>query len=269
MCGHTIAYHRETPHDLPDYHDQYDADFAAALERTRRRQARKIADALEEVGAGDRILDFGCGRGWFLDECYARGRTAAGLDASALAVSLLQARSIEAHPLSLPEDGHWSIPEERISFRPKTVTLFDVIEHFPVSELRQMFAAIIGAFGDDVQHVVVKVPISTGFLYRLSLAAARIGTVGPLEQMYQVGTFPPHFHYFSSGSIQRFLATAGFEVLRTIGDPDFDAEGFKYRVGALRKVPFAVGNFLGHTLRGYMAATRQFDSLIVIATRQR
>jgi SAM-dependent methyltransferase len=266
VCGHTIADHGHTSANLPDYHVQYGGDFAAALEQTRRRQAHLIVDALNQLGADDRLVDFGCGRGWFLDEFRRRGVPhLAGLDTSSLAVTLLRERGIEAQLLPLPQDGSWSIPALQLSFRGQTVAFLDVVEHFPPLQIKKMFAAIVGAFHPHLRQIVVKVPISAGLLYRLSFAAARIGVTRPIEQLYQVGTFPPHYHYFSRRSLLRFLSDAGFEVARAFGDADFDSAGFGDRVGFLRGLPKPVGTMVGRTLLGTAILTRQFDSIVVIA----
>src|SRR5207237_9967485 len=112
-----------------------------------------------------------CGRGWFLDVAKAAGWNVLGVDTSPMAVELLRQRGIPA-TRELPASKY------------EVITLLDVIEHFRPDDLVPRLSAL------KADLMIIKVPTSSGLLYRLARGHA-------LEQLYQVGTEPPHHHYFN------------------------------------------------------------------------
>jgi SAM-dependent methyltransferase len=260
-----VALHRaEAPEG--DYHRQYDQGrFLESLEATRRRQATRIVDLLGQlIARPDHILDVGCGRGWFLDTCRRSGmRHVAGADVSPLAVAELNARGGEAHRLEdWGSGGAWPRPLP-LSFEPRILTLLDVVEHFPADRLLQMLRGLLETWSRGLEVVVIKTPVSDGFLFRLSRLLARSGIAGPYEQLFQIGTHPPHFHYFSSESLRRLAGAADLECRGAIGDLDFEPETLGDRVNVLSGLPRVVRQVMGRGLGALLGALDRPDSLIL------
>ena len=204
-CGHREAAHDAEPELVRDYHGQYDdGAFLDALRATRMRQAGHLIGLLRRhVPDLSRIVDYGAGRGWFLEACRSAGvAPVAGVDTSPLSVGGLGAAGIEAHLLPT---GNGEGVLSRLSFRPRVLCLLDVVEHFPPDELEARLRGIVGACGEDLEVVLVKVPVA-GLLYAGARALSRLGVSGPLLQLYQAGTWPPHFNYFSPASAERLFA---------------------------------------------------------------
>jgi hypothetical protein len=200
---------------------------------TRRRQAARILDGIaRRFASADGLLDVGCGRAALLIAASERGvRDLAGADTSAEAMRLLEARGIAAVPMAVA-DGRIDLDASRLPFRPRVVTLLDVIEHFPPERLAEWLGAALAcvAAGDGV---VIKVPTSGGFLFRLARTLARLRLArGPLRQLYQAGTFPPHYHYFGAASLRRLLERSGLEVVAIERDLDFEPGRFSARLSA-------------------------------------
>jgi hypothetical protein len=237
-CSHQVAIHApgSAPRPGQDYHAQYDTGaFLSSLERTRRRQARVLAGTIRELTGGEAsILDYGSGRGWFLQTCRDEGfRTLAGADTSEISVRLLGEAGIAgvllpAAPSAFP-------------FAPEVVTFLDVVEHFDEDDLPRRVAEIVSSVAPSARLVVVKVPDSAGLLYRAAVAMARLGVDGLLEQMYQVGTSPPHHHYFSRRSMREAMRVLGWEVIREVRDVDFEPSTMYQRVRGLSRLPVAIG----------------------------
>ena len=270
-CGHRVAAHpvgEASPPDT-DYHQQYDADgFLAALERTRRRQARLIVRLLARHGVRDALVDFGTGRGWMLDECRRSGFThLAGMDTSELAVRLLRERGLEAHVLPFPGERGWGIGPERLSFRPRAASFLDVIEHFPVETAGELFASVLEQLGEELDVVLVKVPLSEGLFYRMAAGLRRLRAPGPIEQLYQCGTWPPHFHYFRASSVERLLRRVGLEVVELRTDRDFEPAQLAARVHALKRLPPALGTGVGAAVALAARLASLHDSGIFVARR--
>ena len=264
-CGHAVATHEDHAGARGlDYHAQYDTStFLDALSLTRRRQGRHIVDLARRLLPGaNRWIDFGAGRGFLLDAARDAGfDRLLGLDSSALAIQLLRERGFEAECV---DSGSVELPARVRAFRPDLLSLLDVIEHFPAMETMERLRALTSAL--EPLLVIVKVPVSQGLLYRLACAAASLGVPGPLEQLYQVGTDPPHQSYFSRRSLSLLIERAGLELVHVERERDFDAAGFGQRVRLLSRFGRA-GDVLGWIAEN---ASEQFgleDSLIVFAKR--
>jgi 2-polyprenyl-3-methyl-5-hydroxy-6-metoxy-1,4-benzoquinol methylase len=222
---------------------------------------KRIAD---HVSSPDDVLDFGAGRGWFLEQRPAGVVRLAGADTSAMAVEDLRARGMEGLQLPLPTALAWELPLDRLSFRPRIVTLLDVIEHFPAGRLSAMFGHIVGSLRPELELVVVKVPVADGILYRIARVLAAIGVAGPLNQLYQVGTEPPHQSYFTRRSLDLFLTSHALHSVARIGLTEFDPDSLGARVGALRRVPRGITKLVGAVLAWVAKHTWQ-DSYVVLA----
>ena len=221
-CGHREAWHAPAA-DASDYYlnTPQSPTFVAALEVTRRRQARKIAARLSELAGGDSgWFDFGFGRGWFLQELRARTGAArvGGFDASPLSRAWGREQGFEvAEPLA--GDPFW--PDWRsFSFSPRIVSLLDVLEHFPAGQARALLGRLRAEL-PTLEWIVVKVPVSEGILYRTAHALRRLQP-GLFAQLYQVGTFPPHYHYFNRRSLRALLEQTGHDVVDLLADHDVD-----------------------------------------------
>jgi Zn ribbon nucleic-acid-binding protein len=266
-CGHRVAEHRATVATGTDYHRQYEqGEFLDALAATRRRQAIAIwARISARIDRPDALLDLGAGRGWLLERARAAGANRlAGADTSAIAVDDLRDRGIEALLIPPPRAAGWDLPFDRLSFRPRILALLDVIEHFPADRLSEMFGEIVDRLRPELDLVVVKVPVADGILYRLARALARVHVFGPLDQLYQVGTEPPHLSYFTRRSLEAFLSARRLRVIDRLGLAELDASSVGARVAALRRVPRALTAVLG-TLAAWLVERTSRDAYLVLA----
>jgi hypothetical protein len=184
------------------------------------------------------------------------------VDTSAVSVEGLKSAGIEAH--RLPGDEAAAGVFSSLSFRPRVVSLLDVIEHFPPERLAARVRGIVGACGSDLELVVVKVPLA-GLLYAGAKALCGAGASGPLRQLYQAGTWPPHFNYFSAASADRLLLAAGLSVIERVGDPDFEPDCFGQRIGAKRLAGRALARIGGEVLAAAVRVTGRFDSMVFFA----
>lgn len=259
-CKHRVARH-SGPVPSADYHEQYDAGgFLEALRATRIRQARRILGELRACAPNaTRLLDFGCGRGWFLDGAREAGWQVAGADTSEVAVRLLEAKGIAN--IHLETEPY--LRTDRLPFRPQVLTLLDVAEHFPPTRVVPVLSELVTFLRPELQMVVVKVPVSNGLLYKMASALLRTGARGPIDQLFQVGTEPPHQSYFSRRSAQTVLEKAGLHVVHTLDDRDFEPAHFLSRMRSFSRVPAFLANQGGRVAAGAISALGLEDSLIL------
>ncbi|MCL4821847.1 MAG: methyltransferase domain-containing protein [Vicinamibacteria bacterium] len=264
-CGHRVAEF-ERPAGGLDYHEQYEGGaFLEALARIRTRQAGRIVDRLRElVPVAGSLLDVGAGRGFFLDVCRHRGLAPlAALDASPVALDLLAQRGHEVAALPGLAPEPLAAALGRLSFPPRIVTLLDVVEHLDPQRTRDELAALRRAL-PSLELLVVKVPVGEGLLHQAALGLGRLGLHGPLHQLYQVGTWPPHRHYFSRGSLRRLLVDLGLRIVAEQPELEFEPETLGSRVRGL-PLPGPLAKLAGHGAARLAGALDRHDSVVLYA----
>jgi Methyltransferase domain len=220
-CGHRRATHA-APASATDYYENTPQDerFVASLRVTRERQAREILGRVGRAAlpAGD-WLDFGAGRGWFLRVARAAGvAPVSGFDTSRLATESLSADGF-AMARASTSDPFWpdwsSLPRA-----PRVVFFLDVIEHFEGEEARRALVRLRAEL-PALEAVVIKVPAAEGVFFRAARALKAVAPA-PYRQLFQVGTVPPHEHYFCRRSFETLLGQTGFSIVDAWGDRDVD-----------------------------------------------
>jgi hypothetical protein len=139
--------------------------------------------------------------------------------------------------IALSEGDFRAIDASTLQFPPTVLTLLDVVEHFPVEGFTSRLARLFDTLRPTLKWVVIKVPVSDGMLFRTASIASRVGLHGPLHQLFQVGTTPPHRHYFSRGSLRLLTERLGLQMVELLADPDFEPEALADRIHLLRSAP--------------------------------
>jgi hypothetical protein len=218
----------------------------------------------------DEVVDFGAGRGWFLEACREAGmHNLVGIDTSEKSLGCIREKGFEAIEILGSIDLGWKPPFDKLYFKPRVLVFLDVLEHFHPEYAISLLSSLIREAGSQLELVVVKVPNCSGIVYRVAVALSRIGVAGPLDQLYQAGTYPPHFSYFSDRSLTIFLERCGFTPSEKKGDRDFEVTSFGDRIQSFKIIPYLILKLVGASLAlaGYL--TGWHDSLIVVARKKR
>lgn len=176
----------------------------------------------------DSLLDVGCAHGWFLE--VARNRfNAIGLEPDIQVGQAAAARGLPVREGYFPNALH---DNERFDI----IVFNDVIEHIPG------IAAAVDECSRRLNSnglLILNLPNSGGFFYRLSKLFARVGIMGPLERMWQKGMPSPHVHYFDHCNLAKFVAKRNF-IQRYSGElPSLRKEGLLERLRFFKKAnPF-------------------------------
>jgi SAM-dependent methyltransferase len=197
-CGLLFLWPRPTAEFLARHYQDYldvDPDAAAAWGRDMAPVIAAAAESLEAKLPGrGRVLDIGCGYGFFLDAMRCRGFDGEGVElsrpAAAYATHLtglpIHSCAFEDAPLSGPFDA---------------ITLFYVIEHVPdpVATLR----------------AVAELLRPGGILYLRYPNTTPLLGLPPLARRLGLMQAPSHLHDFAGSSLDLLLTQAGLRPLCT------------------------------------------------------
>lgn len=224
VCGlHRLWMERPGPTAGDEYAGIDPARYRRALAELRRKSANRLLDLLEERTAGRRLLDVGCGFGWFLDAATRRGWRATGIDPSPRAAVDGTAQGLDVRrgefPRSSPEGETFDV-----------IAFLDVLEHLPDPRATLAAAARrLNAGG----VVAIKLPNQAGPLYRIALALTRAAggrLRAPLERLYQLAFPYPHLYYYGVLSLTTLLRRNGFEVVGLYEEEILDRRGIFERL---------------------------------------
>lgn len=158
---------------------------------------RKSAALIEQQKSPGRILDVGCGFGFFLNHMAGQGWEAEGIEISAAGRRYAAEHfpGIRVRPAGLPDPG---IPDRAYD----AVTLFYVLEHL---------ADPLGILGEAYR--ILK-PGGV-LLLRWPHSTPIVRLLGPLARRLDLYHTPYHLFDYSPRFMDRTLAETGFESVRT------------------------------------------------------
>jgi hypothetical protein len=224
-CTHIFSEHL-TKFIESDYHQQDDnSPFIQSLKRTRLEQAQVILKELSSFQSKeDLIFDFGCGRGWFLNSAKKDNFiNLYGADYSSIAVEKLKDSKINSIKVTEQDINESYLNfHKNLNIKITTLLFLDVIEHFESKNYFEVLENLITK--SNSKSIIIKVPDSKGIFFRLSRLFAFFGVHNPLEQLFQVNSYPPHFQYFNEKSFQILAKKLSLSILKIIPDKDINID---------------------------------------------
>ena len=204
-----------------------------SLLSTRKRQALRILDFISKISKKNlELIDYGCGKGVFLKEAHKLGyKKLIGVESSIKSIDTLKK---EFRMIGV------KFQNNKIKFKTKIKDLnksntrvfiaLDVIEHFSKSNLINWLESILEEFSFP-RYLVIKVPSRKGFLFKIAyfLAKHKIAKK-PLHQLLQIGTYPPHFLYFSKKGLINLFSRLNYKAVYEINDLDYEISSFGSRL---------------------------------------
>jgi len=224
-----------------------------ALRQENFRDIVAIARRYARAGAR-RLLDVGCAHGWFL-EIAREHFEVLGVEPDAVVGGRTAARGLPVREGYFPDALREGETFDVIVFN-------DVIEHIP--DIRAALAACHARLGEE-GILILNLPNSAGFFYRLSKLFSRAGWTGPFDRLWQKDLPSPHVHYFQPGNLARLVGKHGFVQVHSQELPSLRAKGLLERMRC-------AGNIAGPALYLQYAAVlctipllRAFPSDIVVS----
>lgn len=199
LCGFVYVNPRPKANALKDFYTDYHRKrigepllWKPYMQKVFTKSANLLDKLCPQKG---RILDIGCGYGFFLEEATKRGWEAEGIDLSEDCVAFAKKRGLKAE-LALPED----IKEKNCY---DAITMFYVLEHLPdpLATLRTI-KKLLKPGG----VLLLRVPHTTPIVKQLNKIRIKNNLYDP----------PFHLCDFSPETIAKFLSKAGFKHSKTM-----------------------------------------------------
>lgn len=151
------------------------------------------------IGPAMRVLDVGCGQGFFLEECRRRGAEAEGIELNSTAAAAGRAKGFEVHEEMLEDFANRHVAKFDV------VSLFQVLEHVaaPVELAAQAFRCTT-----PTGRLIIAVPNMDGL----------VGKVDPVPSNVP----PHHLSRWTTRSLQALAARLGASVECFLYEPAYD-----------------------------------------------
>ncbi len=191
-CGLVFMEKIPTPEELDAHYSLYSYGDAGYLSPITIKSYQLLLDEFEPYRKTNRILDVGCGRGWFLSEAKKRGWEVYGTEYSKTAVGLCEQAGIE---MQLGELNPAAFKHHDFD----VITSFEVMEHIntPQKELQ--------AF-----HQLLR----SGGLFYCTTPNFNSVLRYYLKKDYNVIGYPEHLIYFTKSTLNRIVCRQGFKNVK-------------------------------------------------------
>lgn len=253
QCGYEGTSLTPTINDSVAHERVDEGNREKALRSLRKSSFELIVSRIRSYVPGGSLLDVGSAHGWFLDEAAPYFKVL-GLEPDQAVFEKAYARGVHVKNGYFPD-----ALDEGESF--DVIVFNDVIEHIP--EIGQALQAVhqrLNAGG----ILVLNLPNSRGFFYRLSKFMMRFGFSGPFERMWQKGLPSPHVHYFDSKNLKMLVERNGFSLMDNFELPSLRSDGLLERIRYVGKGG-AVTTYVQYViLRATIPFLRMFPSDITV-----
>jgi len=188
-CSFIFASDIPTEETLANYYSKYSYESAQFLSPSTIQSYNELLDEFEKYRKTNRILDVGCGAGFFLEQSKKRGWEVHGTEYSDSAIQLCKRNKIDVKEGQLNPENY-----DRIEF--DVVTSFEVIEHInnPIEETGNIFGIL-----------------RKGGLFYCTTPNFNSIERQCLKDKYNIISYPEHLSYYTPKSLGFLLTQQGFE----------------------------------------------------------
>jgi len=191
-CGFVFMELMPTIKELDDHYRTYAYSTEGFLSPITIKRYQELLDEFEPYRKHGRLLDVGCGRGWFLVEARKRGWQVYGTEYSPTAIEIGTRNGITMHQGGLTESTFAGLEFD-------VITSFEVIEHInnPLDDLRNINRLI----RPGGLHYCTTPNFNSLLRYHL-------------KDRYNIITYPEHLSYYTRSTLSLVMEKAGFRKLR-------------------------------------------------------
>ncbi len=191
-CGLVFMEQIPTVEELNKHYEKYSYTSEGYLSPLTIKSYQALLDEFEAYRKNNKILDVGCGRGWFLEEAKKRGWDVYGTEYSQTAVAVCQKKAIKM------KEGQLN-PDDFTEGEFDVITSFEVLEH-------------INNPNEDVENIY-KLLRKGGLFYCTTPNFNSLNRYY-LKEDYNVIVYPEHLTYYTRNTLNRLAKQNQFQPIK-------------------------------------------------------
>lgn len=168
-------------------------------------------------------FEVGSSTGLFIEMCEQENIICSGIEPEERAFKISEKKGLNVIKGFFPQD----LPKENNKY--DFIIFNDVFEHIPDVQLNinniKEHLTING-------YLILNLPVSTGFFYKISKIMNFFGFEEPLERLWQFNFYTPHFFYFNKKSMLKLAELNGFEIVNYHKLHTLSKEDISYRINS-------------------------------------
>lgn len=192
-CGFVFMEKIPTLQDLSEYYKDYSYAGQIYKSEITVKSYNALLDEFEKYRKTNKILDVGCGRGWFLEEAQKRGWEVFGTEYSEAAISLCKSNGLD------------NIKAGKLDPKSFSSADFDVITSFEVFEH-------INNPNEEIQNI--NQLLRKGGLFYCTTPNFNSLMRYYLKTDYNVIVYPEHLSYYTKKTLNKLAFQNGFKLLK-------------------------------------------------------
>ncbi len=166
-------------------------------------------------------LEIGCGNGWWLETCRANDIECTGIEPEHIYEHYHKENGLNVVYGFYPEVS----PAKKGGY--DFIIFNDVFEHIP--DINTLVESLRKDLAED-GLLVINIPMSTGFFYRLATLQHKLGQNSNLTRMWQFNFHSPHMNYFNEQNMKLLLEKHQFGCLSVLRLNTLDFNSIKERI---------------------------------------
>jgi SAM-dependent methyltransferase len=232
-------------HSDAQFEHSFQSDLEAGirdigLKKLRLKNFNVIIKELQKAKPGKlHGLEIGSGNGWWLETCRANGIDCTGIEPEHVYEDYHKENKLNIvygfYPDVSPKcDGGYDF-----------IIFNDVFEHIP--DINGLIESLKQDLADD-GILIINIPMSTGFFYRMARVLHAFGQDNSLTRMWQFNFHSPHMNYFNEQNLKLLLSKHGLDCIRVFKLDSLDFSTVKERILSDRGMNKLKGTLMAGTL---------------------
>lgn len=210
---------------------QFEHSFESALQAGARDPGLKalrlqnfitIIARLKATKGGDlNGLEIGSGNGWWLETCQSQKVGCIGIEPEHVYKDYHKEKKLDVIYGFYPDVS----PKKENGY--DFIIFNDVFEHIP--DINSLVESLKQDLADD-GILIINIPMSTGFFYRIATLLYKFGMNSSLTRMWQFNFHSPHMNYFNEGNMKMLLNKHDFNCIDVFKLKSLDMQSTKDRM---------------------------------------
>jgi 2-polyprenyl-3-methyl-5-hydroxy-6-metoxy-1,4-benzoquinol methylase len=182
-----------------------------------------------ESNKGSKIsgMEIGSGNGWWLETCKKNNIDCIGIEPERIYENYHKENKLDIIYGFYPDVS----PKKEKGY--DFIIFNDVFEH--IEDINGLIENLKKDLSND-GILIINLPMSTGFFYKMAVRMHNIGLSGSLTRMWQFNFHSPHMNYFNEHNMKLLLSKHGFSTIEVLKLDSLDFTSVKERILADRQM---------------------------------